>query len=138
MSRRGVEVKKTVLILDNFSMISVGMFSSANNEGFLESNISFIFDSFGSKAQGRENSLLTNLRKISLKNFINGDSCREQFYYLPDHDSRAFKSGSTSTNLSVCNNVLVNFDSHNFSNVVKVFKDYEFKLMLFVLFYFFL
>ena len=120
-----LEPNETLLIsypsLDNVSMNSIGIFSSANSGGFLESDECFIFNSFRGIIQSRKNGMFTELRKISFEDFINSNPCSKQFYYLPSHDSGSFECRSTSANLTICNNIRVNFNSHcnNYNN-----KDY--------------
>lgn len=98
----------------NDSVISFGKFSSERNFNlFLGKNIFFFSDELGSICHNRENSGLCERWKIILKNFINADTCSEQFQNLPDHDSCSFESGSSAADFTVSDNVIINFYSHN-------------------------
>lgn len=57
--------------------------------------------------------------------FFDRDTCFKHFQDLPNHDSCAFESRFTMANLTVCNNILVNFDSHNISNSGDIYKHYD-------------
>ncbi len=70
------------------------------------------FDMFFS--QGRE----------GFQYFFNRSSIFEHFQDLPDHDSCSFESGCSTTNLTICNNIIINFNSHNVNDKDKVYKDF--------------
>ena len=59
------------------------------------------------------------------ENFIYTNSSFKHLQDLPDHNSGAFKSGLSMADFSVCNNILVNFDSHTkLNNSNEVFKGF--------------
>lgn len=57
--------------------------------------------------------------------FLNRHPSFKHFQDLPDHYSCAFESGLSVANLSVCNNIFVNFDSHNIDIVKGYLKLFE-------------
>jgi len=116
-----VEPKETSLILCpcfiNDLITSFGKFSSERNFSlFLEKNIFLFSDEFRSICHNREDSLFCERWKIILENFINANTCSEQFQNLPDHDSCSFECRSSATDFRVNDNVIINLNSHEFSN----------------------
>ena len=99
-----------------------GMFSSEYNFGLLEDDIFFLFNQLGSVINGRENSFLSQSRKIVLNDFIYCDTSSQQIENLPDHYSGIPKSRSSMTNFAVNDNVLVDFDSHGYYDANLVYK----------------
>ena len=53
---------------------------------------------------------------------INRDSCFKHLQNLPDHDSGSFESRLSMANLSVCDNILIYFNSHNLDDEEEVYK----------------
>jgi intein/homing endonuclease len=104
---------RTILnpLLDSDLIKPTGMFSSAMNEISL-CNKSLIFNSFGSQFETCKNSFSTEFRIIFFKNFFNCYSCTKESYNIFDKDSSISKCQISTTNLSVCNNIIININFH--------------------------
>lgn len=70
------------------------------------------FGNAGSIVQSCFNMLFGKCWKIIFDDFLSGYISSKQFKNLPEHDSCAFESRSSSANLAVRDNVLVDFNSH--------------------------
>ncbi len=98
------------------NLISLASISSS------EKNLSFDIDkslsrqSFSSIMQSCFNMFLSQ-RGICFENFVNRGARFKHFQYRMDHDSSAFESGLSMTNLGVCNNILIDFNSHDNDNL---------------------
>ena len=60
------------------------------------------------------------------ENFIYINSSFKHLKNLPDHDSGAFEGWLSVANLSICNNIFINLDSHNNVNDEEIYKDSAF------------
>ena len=58
-------------------------------------------------------------------NLLNWNTGFKQFENLPDHYSSTFDSWSPTTNLTICDKVFVNFNSHIINPDIKIFKLFE-------------
>ena len=109
---------KTGLLISNhfFSNNSTnffGRFSSHRSlNWFFEYDIFLIFEDIRSITKSRKDGLFIKLWEVIFKNLSNSNSCSKQFGYLPNHDSCTFKSRSSTTNFTICNDIFVDFDSH--------------------------
>ncbi|MBR9702100.1 hypothetical protein GOV13_04215, partial [Candidatus Pacearchaeota archaeon] len=112
--------------LNNLST-PIGKFSSERNFNlFLEKNMFFFSDEFGSICQNRKDSRACELREIILNDFVDSDSCSKQFHNLPDHNSCSFECRSSTTNFSISNNELVNINSHELNMGEEIFKSFDY------------
>jgi len=68
--------------------------------------------------------MVLSQRREVFNNFIYANSSFEHLQNLPDHDSSSFKSRLSVTDFSVCNNMLINFDSHDTNDDKQVYKYY--------------
>ena len=65
-------------------------------------------------------------RRVVLQDFSNCFSALQHLQNLPNHDSGSFESGGSTTNLSVCNDIIIDFDYHNLYSREEVYKDFDF------------
>ena len=111
----------------NNSTTSFGKFSSERNFNlFLEEDIFFFSDEFRGICQNRKNSRSCEGGKIIMDDFVNANSCSEQFQNLPDHDPCSFKSKGASADFRICNDIFVNLNSHNIKDNNEIFKSFDF------------
>ncbi len=105
----------------NKCLIDFGMFSSSRN---VESDISFTSDEFSSILQSSINHF-NSQTMIFFQEFFYIISCCNQFNNISNQNSGTFESRFAMTNFSVCNNILVNFNSHcNNINNKEIYKDF--------------
>lgn len=110
----------------NKSSTAFGKFSSERNLSlFFEKDIFFFSDEFRSVCHNREDSRFCKLRKIVFENVFNSNSCSEQLHDLPNHDPCTFESGGSTTDFTINDNMLVNFDSHNYKYTDKLYKSFS-------------
>ena len=112
--------------LRNFTNLNL-TFSSAKNFILLESlkhNNSLVSDSLCSEIQCSFDMCLGE-RRIVFQDFLNCFSSFEHLQNLPDHDSGVFEGGGSTTDLSVCDNILIDFNSHAIKGYNTLFKDFE-------------
>ena len=107
-------------------------FSSRRNLSFLSFDINDdIIPSFNKAScilQRSFDVLFCEGHQKIIKDFFYRYSCFEQFKNLPDHDSCALESRLSMADFTVCNNILVNFDSHcknRDDNEIFKLSDYE-------------
>jgi len=111
-------------LLDKELIRPIGIFSSATNEISL-CDKSFIFNSFRSQFETCKDSLSTDFWIIFFNNFFNCDSSTKKSYNILDKYSSIFECQVSSTDLTICNNILVNLNSHcNNSNNGELFKGF--------------
>ena len=108
------------------SLTAFGKFSSERNFSlFLEKSMLFFSDEFRSICQNRENSIFCERWKIILENFINSNSCSEQLHNLPDHNSCVIENWDASANFTICNNEIINSNSHNKISNQELYKSFS-------------
>jgi len=93
-----------------------------------DNNNVLAFGNAGSIVQSRFNMLFGENWKIVFDDFLLRNASAKQFENLPEHDSCSFESRSSSTNLAVCSNVPVDFNSHEnywYYGVFKHFVSFE-------------
>jgi len=103
------------------------MFSSVKNFilfKLFEQNNSLVGDSLCSETQCGVD-VCFGEGGVIYKDFFNCFSTLQHLQNLPDHDSGAFKSWSSSANLSICNDILIDFDSHEIDSGGEVYKDFD-------------
>ncbi len=79
--------------------------------------------------QSGPNMLFSERRKV-LDNFTNRHAPFKHFQNLPYHNPSAFESWHSSANFCVCNNIVINFDSHNYQRDNYIYKDLYFSNIL--------
>src|SRR3989344_6087055 len=126
----GFETVSTPCSLINFSSL-LSTFSSDRNliERDAELDIVSTSHQTGCIMQGCFNMIFVD-RGECFKNLFNGYSCFEHFQNLPDHNPCTFESRLATTNLRVCNKVLINFNSHcNNKNSKELYKLFSLQLI---------
>ena len=126
----GFETTSTPSCLRNFSNL-LSTFSSSRNltiEWNTELDIISAPHEISCILQGCFNMLISQGRE-GFKDFIDRDISLEHFQNLPNHNSCSYESRLSVTNFSVCNNILINFDSHKNVNEQEVFKDFQLMLI---------
>lgn|SRR3989344_4927578 len=77
-----------------------------------------------SKLQSRLNMPLSE-GGVSFNNFFGVASSLKHFKDYGNHNSGAFKNRFPMTDFIICNNIIINLDSHNRNREKEVFKDYD-------------
>jgi len=101
-------------------LTDLGMFSSSRN---FEFNIVSSSDKVSSVVQGAADHFSSKGR-VFFKEFINAFSGSEQFNNITYQNSSAFESWLAMTNLTVCYNIFVDFNSHKINDNEDIFKDF--------------
>ncbi len=105
--------------ISNF-LRDLGIFSSSRN---FESDMMFSLDKPGSIIQGSANHLPSQAG-IFFHEILNTFSGREQFNDVTYQNPSAFESRLAMTNLTVCDDILINFNPHNETEGRVLFKDF--------------
>ena len=108
----GFEIMSNPCCLRNFSSLNF-TFSSLRNltEGDAELDIIFTPHEISSILESCSD-VLFGQRRIVFNDFFDRDPSLKHFKHLPDHDPSAFECGLSMTDFSICNNIIINFDSH--------------------------
>ena len=108
------------------------------------SNLFFTFSSLGNlgfegdteldiiSASGQISSILQSCQDVFfiyswvvIEDFINAHSSVEHFQNLPDHNSCSFEGGLSMTDFTICDNIIINFNSHKINNDEELYKHFE-------------
>src|SRR3989344_2638405 len=116
------EIMSTPFSFKNFSSL-LSTFSSDRNLIKRDAELDIVSSSHqtGCIMQGCFNMVLSNGRKC-FEYFFYRHSCFKHLQNLPDHNSCTPKSRFAMTNFCVCNNILINLNSHNRNKIIEIFK----------------
>ncbi len=110
-----------------FRNFNNSFFTFSSNKNFILcwNQFEFSFSKFCSKLQGCFDMLFFKGNEKIVQDFFYGNTIFKQFKNLPDHDSCTFECRSTSTNLTICNDIMVDFNSHNFDSIKQDLNNYR-------------
>ncbi len=119
----GFEIMSTPFCLRNLSNLLSTFSSNKNLRGEADNDILFPPHNFSDILKSCCYMLSLQGGK-RLEDFFNGSSISQHLQNLPDHNARAFEGWLAVANLTVNNDVFIDFDSHKFRNSSEIYNSF--------------